>query len=114
MFEIDIEQCLRILEAFCRNASQLHMRGRVKGELTWAFATIAKTSESWVCFNLFDVLGTGQYECDVPLAGAQLFYDPTVSAAWTASGGHAWRSALRIAYLDGTELVLGERQYSVH
>ena len=114
MFEIDIEQCLRILEAFCRNASQLHMRGRVKGELTWAFATIAKTSESWVCFNLFDVLGTGQYECDVPLAGAQLFYDPTGSAAWTASGGHAWRSALRIAYLDGTELVLGERQYSVH
>jgi|SRR5665213_2754252 len=113
MFEIDIEECLRILEAFCRNASQLHVRGKVKGELAWAFATIAKTSESWVCFNLFDALGTEQYECDVPLAGAQLFYDSAGSAAWTGSGGHARRSALRIAYLDGTELVLGERHFSI-
>ncbi len=113
MFDIDIEEGLRILEAFCRNASQLLVRGKVKGELAWAFATIAKTSKSRVCFNFFDMLGTARNECDVPLAWAQLFYDPTGSAAWTGSGGQAWRSALRIAYTDGTELVLGERNCSV-
>lgn len=113
MFEIDIEEGLRILEAFCRNASQLHVRGKIKGELAWAFATVTKTSESRVCFKLFDGLGTVQYECDLPLAGAQLFYAPTGSADWTGPAGYAWRSALRIAYLDGTELVLGERHYSV-
>ena len=114
MFEVDFEQGVRILEAFCRNASQLHVRGNVMGEFAWSPATIAQASPSRVCFNLFDAPGTEQYECEVSLAGAQLFYDPDGTTAWTGSGAYPWRSALRIAYKDGTELVLGERDLLVH
>ena len=113
MFEVDFEQGVRILEAFCRNASQLHIRGNVMGQFAWSPATIAEASQSRVCFNLFDAPGTEQYECEVSLDGAQLFYDPDGKTAWTGSGAHPWRSALRIAYRDGTELVLGERYLHV-
>jgi hypothetical protein len=114
MFEVDFEQGVKILEAFCRNKSQLHVRGRIKGELAWSPATIAEASPSRVRFTFFDAPDSEKYECEVPLAGAELWFDPTGTTAWVGSGAYEWRSSLRISYTDGTELVLGERLMTVH
>ena len=109
MFEVDFEQGVRILEAFCRSASQLHVRGTIMGEFAWSPATIAKASVYRVCFDRFDAPGSEQHRCEVSLVDARLFYDPNGTTASTVSGAYPWRSALRIVYRDGTELVLGER-----
>jgi len=113
MFAIDIKQGVQILEAFCRKGSQLHVRGRINGELAWSPAMIAKASDSKVCFKFFDTPGTEQYECEISLAGSQMFYDPTGTTTWIGAGAYPWRSALRIAYRDGTDLVLGERDFGI-
>lgn len=113
MFAIDIEQGVQILEAFCRRGSQLHVRGKINGELAWSPAMIATASDSKVCFKFCDAPGSEQFECEISLAGSQMFYDPTGATSWTGPESYPLRSALRIAYRDGTELVLGERDLPV-
>ncbi len=108
MFQISMDQGFQILQAYLRNGSRLHVLGLIGGERAWSAAKIAEATPTNFKFELFDDAGGPHWICDVPLSGASIWFDPLGDSARLSGGASDCRSALRLAYDDGTELILGE------
>lgn len=116
MFEISKAQGLQVFENYRRSGARLHVRGSIHGQLAWSPATIteASTEEDKVYFKFFDTPEGPTWMCPVSLTDAKFWFDPTGAAEWKGSGAYEWQSSMRISYIDGTELVLGEQITTIH
>lgn len=110
MNEISSTVAFWILSAWCRMASQLHVRGTIDGLAADSAAVIRWSDPSLEKIALGFGQNEGQKdECRTSFKGAKFFFEVPESRPIPTFGEGIWLAFLLVKRPDGSQLLLGER-----